>query len=382
MTERGRPRGRAARAAAPPPPQPVRRARASTSEQLDDALEQPRPTSRTPEPRRPRDGGGPDRRRRRRRQGDRPTSPARAPRARRERRPTPPSRPARPRRPAGPRAAPRRAPASRSGPGCCRCRGIGEGAPGRRSRARTDRGRATGAPRARRAGHRLHLTATCAPPRRTSRPAAATGPGLRAAPRRPARGGPRGPRGQPRALRRRRVRLDGRPAADERGQGRGAVAAARRLPAPRQGRPDHLPRHRRRAGAAADLVGRRGGRPARPTLPTGGRTPLAAGLLRGRTTCCASSGCATRAAARCSSWSPTAGPPAAPSRRRRRRAAPAARRDGRRVGRRGLRVRAGAARARRRARRAPRRRRALRLERAGGRRRSPASSRADSRRAA
>ena len=66
---------------------------------------------------------------------------------------------------------------------------------------------------------------------------------------------------------------------------------------------------RRRAGAAADVrvptaAARLAG------LRTGGRTPLAAGLLRAREVL-RWSGCATRAAARCWSWSPTAGPPAA-----------------------------------------------------------------------
>ncbi|MCZ1010605.1 VWA domain-containing protein [Streptomyces lydicus] len=61
---------------------------------------------------------------------------------------------------------------------------------------------------------------------------------------------------------------------------KGAVlAAARRLPAARQDRHDHLPRHRRRAGAAPTSSVEAGA--ARlEQLPTGGRTPLSEGLLR------------------------------------------------------------------------------------------------------
>ena len=59
------------------------------------------------------------------------------------------------------------------------------------------------------------------------------------------------------AVRRRRQRLDGRRAAHPRGQGRGALAAAGRLPAPGQGGPGHVPRHGSRPGAAPDVLGAR-----------------------------------------------------------------------------------------------------------------------------
>ena len=72
----------------------------------------------------------------------------------------------------------------------------------------------------------------------------------------------------------------------------------------------------RRPRPAADLVGRGGGGAAAPSCRTGGRTPLAAGLLRAAERAARRSGCATRA------------PPAARHRHRRpgHRAAPATRR--------------------------------------------------------
>ena len=57
-------------------------------------------------------------------------------------------------------------------------------------------------------------------------------------------------------------------------------------------------------------------RPGWPRCRTGGRTPLADGLLRARRASWPPSGCATRAAARCWSWSPTAGRPCPAGRRR------------------------------------------------------------------
>ena len=105
-----------------------------------------------------------------------------------------------------------------------------------------------------------------------------------AAARRPAPRRARGPRGQPRAVRRRRLRVDGREGADGRGHRRGAVAAARRLPAPRQGRPDHLPRHGRGAGAAADLA-------ASPAARVAWTACAPAAAPRSPTACCARARC-------------------------------------------------------------------------------------------
>ena len=119
--------------------------------------------------------------------------------------------------------------------------------------------------------------------------------------RRPAARGARGPRVEPRADVRGRVRLDGRAAPDGAGEGRGAVAAARRLPAPRQGRADHLPRHRRARRAPAD---RR-----RWTWPPGASTPCRpAGAPRSprvsprRPAPSSASGSRTPVGGRCSSW--------------------------------------------------------------------------------
>ena len=124
--------------------------------------------------------------------------------------------------------------------------------------------------------------------------------------------GARGPRGQPRAVRRRRLRLDGRRARGwPRSRARSLSPAARRLPAPRQGRPGDLPRRGRPSWRCRRPVG--GGRPRARLDRAAHRRPDAAGRrpAAGRTRCCASSGCATRSAGRCSSSSPTAGPPPA-----------------------------------------------------------------------
>ena len=121
----------------------------------------------------------------------------------------------------------------------------------------------------------------CSPPRRTSVARGRTGAGLRLRARRPAR------RPCARAARATSCCSASTPPARwrarprmARGQGRRAVAAARRLPAPRQGRPGHLPR--RRAPSWCCRRPRRSRPPPRGSteLPTGGRTPLAAGLLR------------------------------------------------------------------------------------------------------
>ena len=219
---------RPARAAAPAPPQPVRRRPASTRTRSTRRWTERRARRRTrrrrprrrPGRRRPTaartaPGGRPgadgpatggrtaaaaDRRgptRRRRRGGGRRRRPAGEPAA------------------AGAGAGRRggRAGRRRSGRGCSTVPGIGAGA--RRpalAGARAERGRVVGSRAARRrrrpaapAGHR------CAPPRRTSARAAARGPGLRDRREDLREAGARGPRGQPRAVRRRRLRLDGAP---------------------------------------------------------------------------------------------------------------------------------------------------------------------------
>ena len=135
-----------------------------------------------------------------------------------------------------------------------------------------------------------------------------------------------------------------------------ALAAARRLPAPGQGRAGHVPRERGRPRPAAHLLGR--GRRAAAR-----RTCRAAAVRRwprvcsGRPRRCGSSACATRAAGRCSSWSPTAGPPPDRTRcARSRQAAELLRADGRQRGGHRLRDRPDEPRARPRPRRPPRRR--------------------------
>ena len=113
---------------------------------------------------------------------------------------------------------------------------------------------------------------------------------------------------------RRRLGLDGRARPDGGGQGRRAVAAARRLPAPRQGRPDHLPRQRRRPGAAA--------RPRRSTSrPHGWRgcrhrraDPAGRGSVWRRATSCVRERLRDPRAAPAGGASPTAGRPAGPTR--------------------------------------------------------------------
>ena len=88
--------------------------------------------------------------------------------------------------------------------------------------------------------------------------------------------------GEPDPLPRRRERLDGRPQTHVRREGRRPLPAERRLPAPRQGRPDLLP-GRRRADTPAPDVERRAGRlppaktfrpvAARPSRPASRRPP-------------------------------------------------------------------------------------------------------------
>jgi magnesium chelatase subunit D len=159
--------------------------------------------------------------------------------------------------------------------------GLGDGAAGRRSRARTEHGRTTGARRPRGALTKLHLAATvqAAAPHQRARGRSGRGlvvrrDDLRQATRegregnlvlsgRSAAGDAGGPRGQPRPVRGRCLRFDGGAAADGRRQGRRAVAAARRLSAPGQGGARDLPGFGGRGRAAADVVGGRRGGPAR-----------------------------------------------------------------------------------------------------------------------
>ena len=158
--------------------------------------------------------------------------------------------------------------------------GVGEGAPGRRSRARTDSGRIVrpthGTPR--RAAE-LHLPATVAAAAPHQRIRGRAGAGLvvdRADLRRAEREGREG------NLVLFAVDASGSMAArapDGRGLRRGAVAAARRLPAPRQGRAPDLPRHGRGGRAAADVQRPRRAGPAR-------RAAHRAAAHRWPTACC------------------------------------------------------------------------------------------------
>ena len=134
------------------------------------------------------------------------------------------------------------------------------------------------------------------------------GRGRRRAPR-----DPRGPRGQSGDLRRRRVRIDGRARPDG-GRRRGhAVAAARRLPAPRQGRRHHVPR-----AAGRRWCCRR--RRRCTSRAAGWRASTPAARRRWRRVCSprATWWCGRRpATARAAAWwwcSPTAAPPADPIR--------------------------------------------------------------------
>ena len=153
----------------------------------------------------------------------------------------------------------------------------------------------------------------CAPPPRTSRRGAGAAAAA-AAPRRPARGGPRGPGGQPGAVRRRRRRARWR-ARQRMAAVKGAVLSLLRDAYQRRDKVGLITFR----GAGAELVLPPTSSVTRPAsarlaeLPTGGRTPLAAGLLR-RPHDLLRGGAAARPApaARWSWWSPTAGPPAAP----------------------------------------------------------------------
>ena len=141
-----------------------------------------------------------------------------------------------PQRNSGRARGPARRPRRCSGPGRLWCRASGR-APGRRSRARNRTGTVVSSPTAEPGGPRRAPVRTLLAAARTS-----------SAPGRPR------PERRRRAPRDREGRegnlvifvvdasgVDGRPRPDVRGQRRGAVAAARRLPAPRQGRGDHVP---------------------------------------------------------------------------------------------------------------------------------------------
>ena len=301
------PRRRPARAPAPSPPQPVRRPRSRRG-----------PARPDPRRRRARTAGArPDADRRRRAPATETPTTRRRPRTGRA--PSSPddaSSESEPRDhdshdapheqppPGGPQQAQRpvddrRRRAIPTAPGCSRSAARAAVRAGKRSRAITEWGRRVGAHRPLDGTGSIDLTETlraAAPHQvargRAQRPAAVPR-------RRPAGRDPRGPRGQPDPVLRRRLRLDGRPQADGAGQDRDPVAAARRLPAPRQGRPGHLPRRPRRARAAADPLRRdrraAARRAARRRTYAAGRGPA-----RGRPRARASSGSATRAAVRCS----------------------------------------------------------------------------------
>ena len=315
VDHRRRPRRRPARAAAPPPPQPVRRARVSTRSSWTRR-------SRTPEPD---DGPGPRGRPGRRRVADA-----------RDGRQWPAGRPASRDAPQGAtpsRAAAgddsrrrRRRPQHRSGSACrptVKVHGV-QARAGRRSRAITDqrshrrRSEPAGRPRPAPAPARHGCGRGAAP----ERPRPRRAPGCCCAAAGPARARARGPRRQPRA-----VRASTRPARWPPGSGcaRSRPRCCRCCSTPtsaatRSGwspsaatAPSWRCRRRQSVDAAArrldDAADRRAhaarGRPA-----------------RGRATCCASNGCATRGAVRCWSSSPTAGPPRAPTPSRARRPRP------------------------------------------------------------
>ena len=187
---------------------------------------------------------------------------------------------------------------------------------GAAARSMLTRGRTVGArPPAERLT-RLHTSATllAAAPHQLSR-GRGDRSGLLLRARRSAPGGARRPRVEPGAVLRRRQRIDGRPRADAGRQDRDPLAAARCLPAARQGRAGDVPERRRQArcrGRAGTHVEHRTGhrrswprcRPAAaPRSPPGCSGPRA---------CSRSSGCATRRAGRCWSSSPTAATPRGP----------------------------------------------------------------------
>ena len=112
--------------------------------------------------------------------------------------------------------------------------------------------------------------------------AAGRGAGRWSARDRPAPRGARGPRGQPRALLRRRLGLDGRAQADERGDRGRRRPAARRLPAPRPGRRGDLPGAAPPTVALPPTTSVHAAHARLHDLRTGGRTPLAEGLRTAR----------------------------------------------------------------------------------------------------
>ena len=167
----------------------------------------------------------------------------------------------------------------RTGPGCSPCAAPGAGEAGRRSRAITETGRRIGAAR-RHGAARSHLVETlraAAPHQHGARADRRAGSRCRAEDLRVAVR--EGQRVQPGAVLRRRVRLDGRAQADGAGEDRDPLAAARRLPAPRQGRAGHLPRRAAPSWRCRRRTRSTSRRPGCDELPAGGRTPLAEGLL-------------------------------------------------------------------------------------------------------
>lgn len=108
--------------------------------------------------------------------------------------------------------------------------------------------------------------------------AAARSGRLQRDPRRSARKSPRRPPGQPDPAGGGRLRLDGRAPPHGDGQGQRARPAAGRLPAPRSGGADLLPRRAGRAWCCRPRARSSLAERALAALPTGGRTPLAHAL--------------------------------------------------------------------------------------------------------
>ena len=311
---RRRPPRRAARARAPPPARPARRARARRRSELDEACATPSPTA------------------------ARTTVPSRRPR-RSGQRPRPPTR--------GRRRAATAADAAQ-GDGAAE-RGAASAGPTRGRSGGPERPAAAGAPhRSPRVAVGSRRGAAGRSPRRPARAEAAgsTPPGTdgagstapvaarRAAARRRAarhRPGALAPRGPARARARRARGQPGRASCVDASAARWARAAGwravkgallallrRRLPAARPGRAGHLPRRRPRVVLLADRRAlERAAARARATLPTGGRTPLAAGLARAAELIAASARRDPDAPRRSRSSSPTAGQAGRPAARRR-----------------------------------------------------------------
>ena len=187
--------------------------------------------------------------------------------------------------------------------------GVGEGAPGRRSRARNRTGTVVSSTSETRTGSRRARVRHAAGRRA---PTAEARPSASAARRRAPRDSRRARR-QPGDLRRRRVGVDGGTRPDGGGQRRDAVAAARCLSASRQGRRHHVP------SAGCDrCCCRRRRRCTSPGAGWHGSTPAAKRRWRRGCWPRATSWCGRRrATVRGAAWwwcSPTVAPPVGPIR--------------------------------------------------------------------